>query len=248
MTSIFSPQSDTSRSSLEMHVPASVYPLEHPETQKGIALLQQLINLAFAVGDGLHHVQSAFYDTNCCLCALSRLQGPVQRYSQGLAERYELNVGPSSPTNLNEADAFTSLKARLNRELKRHVTCIEKALKYYGEKIDVARIFSDDAKLLIRIGTEVDHLLQLVIEAGDAKEAKVCEKCGKETNSLTSATLSSRRARSADTGPAGQLAAMANTRLQPPRASVGGLRLARSSTLTDFPKRLSPIPERRSRP
>ena len=232
MTTISSPKSDSCRPSLEIRVPPNVYPLEHPKTQRGITLLQQLIDLAATVGDSLDRVQSDLPDSNCCTCVLRNLQEPVNKYSHALAERYELDqVSRHAPANLTDAAAFASIKARLNRELRTHVSLIEASLKHYGEGLDIGRLFSADVDLLVRIGVDVDHLMHLVLDAYDRPELKVCHLCGNETDDLTPENVVRSWKPEADTGPAGRLARMASERLQSPRASVGGLRLASSRAI-----------------
>lgn len=247
MTIISSPKSDSCRPSLEIHVPPNVYPLEHPETQKGIALLQQLIDLAAAVGDSLDRIQSDLPDSNCCTCVLRNLQEPVNKYSHGLAERYELDqVNRDLPANLTDVAAFASIRAKMNRELRKHVTLIEASLRHYGEGLDMGRLLSADVDLLVRIGVDVDHLMRLVLDAYDRPELKLCHLCGNETDDLTPENVVRSWAPERDNGPAGRLARMASNRLQSPRASVGGLRLASSRTIgsSRVPSR---IPSRRTR-
>ena len=228
-------------------MPPNVYPLEHPETQKGIALLQQLIDLAAAVGDSLDRVQSGLPDSNCCTCVLWNLQQPVNRYSHGLAERYELDqVSRDVPANLSDAAAFASIKAKMNRELRKHVALIEASLKHYGEGLDIGRIFSADVDLLINIGVDVDRLMRLVLDAYDRRESEVCHLCGNEKDGLTPENLVRSWAPEVDTGPASRLARMASSRPQSSRASVGGLRLVSSKPFGSSGV-ASRIPSRRSR-
>ncbi|MDI1492450.1 MAG: hypothetical protein OHK93_003664 [Ramalina farinacea] len=173
MPTVTSPKSDSSRPSLEIHVPLNVYPLEHPKTQHGIALLQQLIDLAAAVGDSLDRIQSDLPSSNCCTCILRNLQEPVNRYSHSLAERYELDqIRRDVPANLTDTAVFASIKAKMNRELRKHVALIEASLRYYGEGLDIGRLFSADVDLLIRIGVDVEHLMRLVLDAYDRPELK----------------------------------------------------------------------------
>lgn len=247
MPTVTSPKSDSSRPSLEIHVPLNVYPLEHPKTQHGIALLQQLIDLAAAVGDSLDRIQSDLPSSNCCTCILRNLQEPVNRYSHSLAERYELDqIRRDVPANLTDTAVFASIKAKMNRELRKHVALIEASLRYYGEGLDIGRLFSADVDLLIRIGVDVEHLMRLVLDAYDRPELKVCHLCGSEADDLTPDNVVRSWAPEADTGPAGRLARMASSRLQYPRASVGGLRLA-SSKMLGFSRVPSRIPSRRTR-
>lgn len=251
MTTISSPKSDSCRPSLEIRVPPNIYPLEHPETQRGIALLQQLINLAATVGDCLDRVQSDLADSNCCTCVLRNLQEPVKQYSHGLAERYELEqMSRDLPANLTDIAAFASIKAKMNRELRKHVALIEANLKHHGEGLDIGRLFSTDADLLVRIGIDVDHLMRLVLDAYDRQEVELCHLCGKLTDDLITPEnlVKSWAPPEAGTGPGRQLATrMASSRLQSLRASVGGLRPARPDT-TGFSRVPSRIPSRKSRP
>ena len=176
MTTVASQSDVLSVQQLTINIPANVYHLSHFKTEQGISRLQQLIDLASTVADGLEQIQAAIRDLGCD-CIIDQINDPTQAYMEQLKNRY-----PDQPVVTTALNAqgpgvavFIGAKVRLTRTIRMHVQIIEAILLAEGENVKVVEIFSEDAKLLSDLGASVSAMIDGFV-ATDGKTR--CDKCG----------------------------------------------------------------------
>ena len=189
MGTITSHQADLSSArDLQIKVPAKIYLLSNSQIAESISYLQQLIDLASTIADGLDQVQPSIRELGCD-CILTQIIAPTKAYTNKLRTRYLNHHFITTPSTIQGAGlaALIAAKVRLRRTIKSHVQLIEGDLVTYGEKIKIFEIFSPDARILADLGSGVSEVIDRFLIAG----AGLCE-CGKaKVTRMASLKLSS---------------------------------------------------------
>ena len=175
MATIFSQTDAPNARGLTIKIPANVYHLSNIKTDQGIAHLQQLVNLATSVADGLDQIQAAIRDLECD-CIINQINAPAKAYMEQLKARYpdQSVVTAALNTQGTGVAVFIGAKVRLTRSLKIHVQVIEAVLLAQGEKVKVIDVFSEDANLLRDLGSSISAMIDGFLASDGGPRCQTC--------------------------------------------------------------------------